>query len=78
MVTGIPSGKNSEGSLVSGKTGGTLGGKESVAAATIKLDFPVPLSPTTRILTDLSDPGQSTTPAIFTTKKNLQSKTNSK
>lgn len=65
MVTGTPSGKNSKGNLVSGRTGGTLGGKESVAAATIKLDFPVPLSPTTTIRTDLGEPGQSTVPAEY-------------
>lgn len=65
MVTGILSGKNSIGNLVSGKTGGALGGKQSVAAATIKLDFPVPLSPTTTIRTDLGEPGQSTVPAAY-------------
>lgn len=65
MVTGTPSGKNSKGRLVSGRTGGTLGGKESEAAATIKLDLPVPLSPTTTIRTDLGEPGQSTVPAEY-------------
>lgn len=65
MVTGTPSGKNSKGRLVSGSTGGTLGGKESEAAATIKLDLPVPLSPTTTIRTDLGEPGQSTVPAEY-------------
>lgn len=51
---GIPSGKNCKGSLVSGRTGGTLSGKELVAVAVIKLDFPVPLSPITTIRIDLA------------------------
>lgn len=46
----------SGGKLVGGNTGGTLAGKESAAAVTIKLDFPVPLSPATTMRTRLKPP----------------------
>lgn len=46
----------SAGKVVGGKTGGTLAGKVSAAAVTIKLDFPVPLSPATTIRTALELP----------------------
>lgn len=51
MVTGTRSGKKSAGRRVVGSTGATLSGNESVAAAAIKLDFPVARSPamTTRM-----------------------------
>lgn len=57
MVMGTRSGQKSSGSLVGGNTGGTLAGKVSAAAVTIKLDFPVPFSPHTTILTPVLPPG---------------------
>jgi hypothetical protein len=51
IVMGTRSGKKSSGSLVGGNTGGTFVGKFSAAAVTTRLDFPVPRSPATTILT---------------------------
>lgn len=51
MVMGTRSGKKSAGRRVGGITRGTLSGKDSVAAAAIKLDFPVKRSPATTTLT---------------------------
>lgn len=46
-VTGTLSGNISSGSLVGGRTGGTLVVKVSAAAVTIKVDLPVLASPAT-------------------------------
>lgn len=50
---GTRSGYISSGKRVGGNTGGACVGKVSEAAVTIKLDFPVPLSPTTTMRTAL-------------------------
>lgn len=57
IVMGTRSGKKSSGSLVGGNTGGTFAAKFSAAAVTIKLDFPVPLSPATTIRTPVRPNG---------------------
>lgn len=49
MVMGTRSGNISSGRRDGGKTGGTLVGKVSETAVTIKLDFPVARSPATTI-----------------------------
>jgi hypothetical protein len=51
IVMGTRSGKISSGSLVRGNTGGIFFGMFLDAAATIRLDFPVPWSPVTTIRT---------------------------
>ena len=56
IVTGTRSGYISSGNLVGGNKGGTLIGKVSAAAVTIKLDFPVPRSPETTIRTPRTPP----------------------
>lgn len=47
MVMGTLSGYKSTGKRVGGSRGGTASWKESDAAAAMRLDFPVPRSPTT-------------------------------
>lgn len=54
MVRGMPSADGNK-SLVGGRTGGTLGRNLSAAAVSIKLDLPVPGSPTTTTRTPLED-----------------------
>lgn len=66
MVIGTFSGYISSGNLVGGNTGGTLVGKVSAAAVTIKLDFPVPRSPATTMRTPFELPLAEPTPAIQT------------
>ena len=65
MVTGTRSGYKSTGSLVGGSTGGTLVGKFSAAAVTIKLDFPVFASPATTILTPFPAPPAAVAPPVI-------------
>lgn len=57
MVIGTRSGNMSEGRRVGGRTGGTFSGKISEATVTIRLDFPVPGSPTTTMRTLQGRPG---------------------
>ena len=54
-MTGTRSGNISSGNLVGGRVGGTLVGKASAAAVTIRLDFPVPRSPATTIRTAVGE-----------------------
>ena len=56
IVRGTKSGKKSAGRRVGESTGGTFSGNDSVAAVTIKLDFPVPRSPATTTRTPLRPP----------------------
>lgn len=56
IVRGTKSGKKSVGRRVGESTGGTFSGNDSVAAATIKLDFPVPRSPATTTRTPVRPP----------------------
>ena len=68
-MTGTRSGKKSAGRRVGGRTGETFSGKDSEAAAAIRLDLPVPWSPamTTRTLVRVPEVVEYPTkpPAIF-------------
>ena len=63
IVIGTRSGKKSAGRRVGGSTGDRFSGKDSVAAAAIKLDFPVPRSPTTTILMPVFPPAAAEFPS---------------
>lgn len=65
MVTGMRSEKHSEGKVVYGNRGGMFGCKKPFAAAIIKLDFPVPFSPTTTTRIGFGEPREPLLPILI-------------